>query len=188
MDRFPDRTLAFSLPRIHEAPEGFEIPFAVSDEDLIRFYCALRMAFPRAVLVLSTREQADFRNTLAKICITQMSAGSSTAPGGYGPRNPQAVGEQFPCPTTARRPKWLPGWSEKGLTSLWTAGAKSGRDLHPDENRIPTTAQHTKATKNHCPRLSFSPYINHARMDETTIIVPKTAETMATGPPATASA
>ena len=123
-DRFPDRTLAFSLPRIHEAPEGFEIPFAVSDEDLIRFYCAVRIAFPRAILVLSTREQADLRNTLAKICITQMSAGSSTAPGGYGPHDPsQDAGEQFPV-SDHRSPAEVAAWLEQeGFEIAWTARA-----------------------------------------------------------------
>ncbi|MCU0870931.1 MAG: radical SAM protein [Pirellulaceae bacterium] len=123
-DRFPDRTLAFSLPRIHEAPEGFEIPFAVSDEDLIRAYCAVRIAFPHAVLVLSTREQADLRNTLAKICITQMSAGSSTAPGGYGPHDPsQDAGEQFPV-SDHRSPAEVSSWLEhEGFEIAWTAKA-----------------------------------------------------------------
>ncbi|MCS7306443.1 MAG: radical SAM protein [Thermoguttaceae bacterium] len=81
--RFPDRILAFSLPRIHDAPSSFRIPYPVTDEQLVRFYCVLRIAFPWAELVLSTREPAWLRNRLAKICITQMSAGSSTAPGGY---------------------------------------------------------------------------------------------------------
>ncbi len=125
-NRFPDRTLAFSLPRIHEAPQDFEIPFAISDEDLIRFYCALRIAFPRAILVLSTREQGDLRNTLAKICITQMSAGSSTAPGGYGPHNPaQDVGEQFPV-SDHRSPAEIAAWLEQeGFEIAWTAQAKT---------------------------------------------------------------
>lgn len=84
LDRFPDRTLAFSLPRIHEGPEGFTVRCPVSGEQLIRLYCALRVAFPQAQLVLSTRESIQLRNRLAEICITQMSAGSSTTPGGYG--------------------------------------------------------------------------------------------------------
>jgi len=81
--RFPDRTIAFSLPRIHEAPEGFEPPYPVDDETLVRLYCALRIAMPEAELVLSTREPAGLRDRLAGICITQLSAGSSTMPGGY---------------------------------------------------------------------------------------------------------
>jgi 2-iminoacetate synthase len=83
LDRFPDLKLSFSLPRIHDAPEGFTPPHRVDDETFIRLYCALRMAMPGANLVLSTREPAALRDRLARTCITQMSAGSSTAPGGY---------------------------------------------------------------------------------------------------------
>ena len=81
--QFPGHTIAFSLPRIHEAPTGFETPYSVDDETFVRLYCTLRIAFPRAELVLSTRESAALRNRLAEICITQLSAGSSTVPGGY---------------------------------------------------------------------------------------------------------
>ena len=95
--RFPDRTLAFSLPRIYEAPEGFEAPYPVDDETFIRLYCALRAAFPSAELVLSTREPASLRNRLAEICITQMSAGSCTTPGGYEDSVSRSPGgQQFP--------------------------------------------------------------------------------------------
>lgn len=121
-ERFPDRALAFSLPRIHEAPEDFQIPYPVSDEDLIRFYCALRIAFPQAVLVLSTREPAELRNSLAKICITQMSAGSSTAPGGYaaGGYTDEAWGEQFPI-SDHRSPAEVAAWLEQeGFQVTWT--------------------------------------------------------------------
>jgi 2-iminoacetate synthase len=42
-------------------------------------------------LVLSTRESVAMRSRLARICITQLSAGSCTAPGGYahGPTDAQ---------------------------------------------------------------------------------------------------
>jgi 2-iminoacetate synthase len=83
LDRFPELRLSFSLPRIHDAPEGFTAPQRVDDETFIRLYCALRIAVPSANLVLSTREPAALRDRLARTCITQMSAGSSTAPGGY---------------------------------------------------------------------------------------------------------
>ena len=91
--RFPDRTLAFSLPRIHEPPGSFAPPYLVDDETFVRLYCALRLAFPKAELVLSTRESVAMRNRLAAICITQLSAGSCTAPGGYAQR---PAAEQFP--------------------------------------------------------------------------------------------
>ncbi len=82
-ERFPDRRIAFSLPRIHEGPEGFQVPHPVDDETLIRLYCGLRHAMPGAELVLSTREMPQLRDLLAATCITQLSAGSSTVPGGY---------------------------------------------------------------------------------------------------------
>ena len=44
---------------------------------------ALRLLFPDAGLVLSTRERAQLRNHLIKLGITKISAGSKTNPGGY---------------------------------------------------------------------------------------------------------
>jgi len=47
--------------------------------------------------VLSTRESAALRKTLAEVCITQISAGSSTVPGGYEDGGARASdGQQFP--------------------------------------------------------------------------------------------
>ena len=45
------------------------------------------------VITLSTRESAALRNNLLPLGITQMSAGSCTAPGGYGEKNSST--EQF---------------------------------------------------------------------------------------------
>lgn len=106
LDRFPEVRLAFSLPRIHEAPGSFEARVTTDDETFIRLYCALRFSFPTADLVLSTREPPELRSRLAKICITQMSAGSCTAPGGYtGIERDSPARQQFPVfdhRTTAR--------------------------------------------------------------------------------------
>ena len=44
---------------------------------------ALRITFPQIGLVLSTRERASLRDTLAGLGVTMMSAGSHTEPGGY---------------------------------------------------------------------------------------------------------
>jgi 2-iminoacetate synthase len=107
--RYPDRTIAFSLPRIHDAPQGFRPRYQVDDERFIRFYCVLRLAFPEAQLVLSTRESAVLRDRLATICITQMSAGSCTAPGGYESCQGQRSSEQFPV-TDQRSVEDVAGW------------------------------------------------------------------------------
>lgn len=118
--RFPEVSLAFSLPRIHEAPGGFRPPYAVDDDVFVRFYCVLRLAFPRAHLVLSTRERTELRNRLAKICITQMSAGSCTAPGGYtADVANQRGGQQFPV-ADHRAPEEVAQWLRAaGLEVSW---------------------------------------------------------------------
>lgn len=116
--RFPHCSIAFSLPRIHEAPHGFQVPYPVSDDELVRLYCMLRIAFPNANLVLSTREHATLRNRLAKICITQMSAGSSTTPGGYEP-NARGGDGQFPV-SDCRSPQEVANWlRNEGFTLSW---------------------------------------------------------------------
>jgi 2-iminoacetate synthase len=124
--RFPDRQFAFSLPRIHEAPEDFQVPHPVSDDDLVRLYCALRIAFPRATLVLSTREPASLRCRLARICITQMSAGSSTAPGGYRETG-ESGGQQFPV-ADRRSPAEVAEWLQReGFQVCWSFESASSR-------------------------------------------------------------
>ncbi len=72
-----------SFPRIRRSAAGFEIPFPVSDEQLIQVICALRIIFEDTGLVLSTREPPHLRDSLIGVGITQMSAGSKTNPGGY---------------------------------------------------------------------------------------------------------
>jgi 2-iminoacetate synthase len=127
-ERFPDRTLAFSLPRIHQAPADFSIPRPVADQELVRLYCALRIAFPRAELVLSTREPAALRHRLAKTCITQMSAGSSTAPGGYVPDG-EPAGEQFPV-VDHRSPAEVAEWLQReGYGVHWSIKAQGARPV-----------------------------------------------------------
>ena len=113
--RFPDSKLAFSLPRIRETPPGFAVPYPVDDETFLRMYCGLRLAFPDAELVLSTRESAEMRDRLARICITQLSAGSSTSPGGYGKAAAHPSGRQFPSATAVPPPRWTNGCEPKGL-------------------------------------------------------------------------
>ncbi len=119
-ERSPHSRLAFSLPRIHEAPEDFEIPYAVDDESFVRFYCALRIAFPKAELVLSTRETRALRERLAQTCITQMSAGSSTTPGGYGDEAEGHSGEQFPVHDERQPAEVADRLRHTGFVPVWS--------------------------------------------------------------------
>jgi 2-iminoacetate synthase len=85
--------VSIAFPRLRRAPGGFSPPQPVSDAELVQFACAIRLLLPDAGLTLSTREGPKLRDGLARICLTQMSAGSRTDPGGYG--KPGEAGEQF---------------------------------------------------------------------------------------------
>jgi len=75
--------LSISFPRLRPAEGGFAPRVPVSDRSFVQLICALRLLLPDAGLVLSTRESARLRDNLLPLGITQMSAGSCTAPGGY---------------------------------------------------------------------------------------------------------
>lgn len=75
--------LTISLPRLRPAAGEFQPLTHISDRDLVQLLCALRLMFPDAGLVLSTREPARLRDGLIPLGITLMSAGSHVEPGGY---------------------------------------------------------------------------------------------------------
>jgi 2-iminoacetate synthase len=91
--RFWRTQVTVSFPRLRPAEGGFKPYAEVSNRQLTQFICALRLFIPDAGLVLSTREEASLRDHLLPLGITQISAGSCTAPGGYGER--EEAGEQF---------------------------------------------------------------------------------------------
>lgn len=74
---------AFSFPRLRPHAGHFEVPHPVTDAEIAQLIFALRIAFPDAEIVLSTRESAEFRNGFIGLGVTRMSAGSSTKVGGY---------------------------------------------------------------------------------------------------------
>jgi 2-iminoacetate synthase len=85
--------LTVALPRLEPAA-GFDAPPHVqSDAEFTLALCALRLAAPDAGIVLSTREPPQLRDGLAPVCVTHMSAGSRTEPGGY--TAPGEAEEQF---------------------------------------------------------------------------------------------
>lgn len=76
--------LTVSFPRLRPAIGTYQPPHPVSDAEFVQLLCAMRLLLHDAGLVLSTRESAELRDHLLPLGITQMSAGSCTAPGGYG--------------------------------------------------------------------------------------------------------
>lgn len=72
-----------SFPRIQEMFGEYNPAYDVRDQDLVQLICAFRLCFPDLGISLSTRESATLRDNLVGLGITQMSAESNTAPGGY---------------------------------------------------------------------------------------------------------
>ncbi len=87
-------SIAVSFPRILHAPERFPIAQPVSDKHLVQLMLATRLVLPEAGFNLSTRERPAFRDKLIPLGVTNMSAGSSTRPGGYGLYGEETL-EQF---------------------------------------------------------------------------------------------
>ncbi len=82
-----------SVPRMRPSAAGYQPRTLISDRELAQYICALRLFLPDAGIVLSTREAPAFRDGLARIGITHMSAGSHTEPGGY--EHPDEAAVQF---------------------------------------------------------------------------------------------
>ncbi|MBI5558322.1 MAG: 2-iminoacetate synthase ThiH [Deltaproteobacteria bacterium] len=85
--------LTVSFPRLRPAEGGFQPLVAVTERMLSQLLFALRIFDPDAGLLLSTREEARFRDGMIGLGPTRYSAGSCTAPGGYA--HPELTGEQF---------------------------------------------------------------------------------------------
>jgi len=82
-----------SFPRLRPAEGDFKPLSPVGEENLAQLVFALRIFDPDVGLVLSTREEARFRDGMAGLGPTRYSAGSCTVPGGYS--RPELSGAQF---------------------------------------------------------------------------------------------
>jgi len=74
-----------SVPRLRPAVGvGLEnFPYLVADEDFQKVIAIIRMAVPYTGMILSTREEHEFRDKLINYGISQISAGSCTGVGAY---------------------------------------------------------------------------------------------------------
>lgn len=74
-----------SVPRIRPAAnvDLNTMPHLVSDEDFAKIIAIIRMAVPYTGMILSTREDPDYRDTLIDYGISQISAASGTGVGAY---------------------------------------------------------------------------------------------------------
>ena len=82
-----------SFPRLRPAAGSFEPLVNVTEKNLSQLIFGLRIFDPDVGLILSTREEARYRDGMLGLGPTRYSAGSCTAPGGYSSDDHE--GEQF---------------------------------------------------------------------------------------------
>jgi len=110
--------VSFSFPRLRPAlnVDG-QFEHLISDKNLVQMMLALRLCFADAPIVLSTRERADLRDKLVKLCVTRMSAGSKTNPGGYSAKLDSA--EQFQIDDTRTPAEVAAMIKSAGFEAVW---------------------------------------------------------------------
>jgi 2-iminoacetate synthase len=75
--------ITVSFPRIRPEPGGFQPLHPINDRFLAQMIYAMRITMPEVPLVLSTREGVRFRDGMAGVGVSKMSAASRTTVGGY---------------------------------------------------------------------------------------------------------
>ncbi|MGH9263469.1 MAG: 2-iminoacetate synthase ThiH [Acidimicrobiales bacterium] len=116
--------VAVSVPRLRPAAGDFQPVRPVTDREYVQILCALRLALPDVGITLSTRESSQFRDAAFKLGVTQMSAGSSTEPGGYA--EPGGAEPQFEVSDTRSPPEVAAALRAAGYDPVWkdTIGAR----------------------------------------------------------------
>ena len=85
--------ITLSFPRLRPQAGNFQAQFPVDEAWLARLVFAVRIVLPDVPLLLSTRERPEFRDGMAGLGISKMSAGSRTTVGGYGKAEPTDEGQ-----------------------------------------------------------------------------------------------
>ncbi len=82
--KYPHAELSLSCPRLRPIVNNDRInPHDVGETQLCQVLCAYRIFLPYVGITVSSRESARFRNGIAKICATKVSAGVSTGIGDH---------------------------------------------------------------------------------------------------------
>lgn len=120
-----------SVPRFREA-EGALInvaPHPVDDKTFKKIVAVYRLTVPTAGIVISTRESAELRNEILFYGASQISAESSTSPGGYTGMIDEKEGSQFNLNDRRTLEEIVLMILEKGMQpSFCTACYKKGRE------------------------------------------------------------
>lgn len=99
--KYPHAELSLSCPRLRPIINNDKInPRDVGEKQLCQVLCAYRLFLPFVGITVSSRESAQFRNGITKICATKVSGGVSTGIGDHeskytGKEDGDAGDEQF---------------------------------------------------------------------------------------------
>ncbi len=107
-----------NFPRMCPAENGgFQPNCIMSDRELAQLTFAMRIFDHDVDISYSTRERADYRDHMATLGVTTMSAGSKTEPGGYF-TYPQAL-EQFEVSDPRTVDEVVAGLKRVGVEPVW---------------------------------------------------------------------
>ena len=82
--KYPHAELSVSCPRLRPIVNNEKInPKDVGEKELCQVLCAYRIFLPFVGITVSSRERREFRDGIAKICATKVSAGVSTGRGDH---------------------------------------------------------------------------------------------------------
>lgn len=120
--KYPHAELSLSCPRLRPILNNEKInPLDVGETQLCQIICAYRIFLPFIGITVSSRESANFRNGIAKIAATKISAGVSTGIGDHeskytGKETDAAQGdEQFEIDDNRSLDKMYQDMSAEGL-------------------------------------------------------------------------
>lgn len=117
--KFWKTQVSVSLPRMRPAEGGY-VPLSENipnDRQIVQIVCAFRMFLNRLSIVVSTRESSKLRDGLMGLGVTQMSAFSSTRPGGYAER--EESGEQFSIDDSRTPEEFSKALKKRGIDPVW---------------------------------------------------------------------
>jgi 2-iminoacetate synthase len=157
-ERFGAAAHTISVPRLRYA-EGAalkEPPAPVSDTDFKKIVAVYRLSVPYAGVVISTREPEAVREECLKIGASQISAGSSVEPGGYGKTEHSTA--QFSLHDNRDIVEMAEVIAKAGLLpSLCTACYRNGRQGAAYHDAVISGGMHDRCTVNAV--LSLKEYI-----------------------------
>jgi 2-iminoacetate synthase len=125
--------ITLSFPRLRPQAGNFSAMFPVEEAWLARLVFAFRIVLPDVPLLLSTRERPEFRDGMAGLGISKMSAGSRTGVGGYGEAEP-ATEVQFEVSDRRSVPEFCSMLRSRGLEPVFKNWDRMFRDASVRRN------------------------------------------------------